>query len=107
MKTEQLALEFANKCKNAFEGYEILKLFKEYGYNKEIGLGVLDVHSNKIESVETIRKRIEYASKIMEPKKLYVNPDCGLRTRRWDVAFKKLKNMVKASKLARKEFGEE
>jgi 5-methyltetrahydropteroyltriglutamate--homocysteine methyltransferase len=107
MNCEQLALEFANKCKHAFEGYEILKLFNEYGYDKEIGLGVLDVHSDSIESVATVKARIEYATKHMDSAKIYVNPDCGLRTRSWDVAFKKLRNMVEACKLVRREFGEE
>lgn len=108
MNCEQLALEFANKCKHAFEGYEILRLFNEYGYSKELGLGVVDVHSDVIESVTTIKARIDYAAKLMgSAKGIYVNPDCGLRTRSWRIAFKKLRNMVEACKLARKEFGEE
>ncbi|MEO0293218.1 MAG: hypothetical protein ABIN61_03220 [candidate division WOR-3 bacterium] len=93
----QYAFEFAQS-----ENYDFLKLMKKYSDNKEIGLGVLDVHSDKIEPPELIRDRILKAAKILDPEQIYVNPDCGLRTRSWKVAFKKLENMVKGAALARK-----
>jgi 5-methyltetrahydropteroyltriglutamate--homocysteine methyltransferase len=48
-----------------------------------------------------VRDRILYAAKVLGADKIYVNPDCGLRTRRLDAAFAKLKNMVEGAKLAR------
>jgi 5-methyltetrahydropteroyltriglutamate--homocysteine methyltransferase len=45
------------------------------------------------------------AAKFIEPSKIYVNPDCGLRTRPWDVAYAKLRNMVTGADLARKSIG--
>ncbi len=108
LKAKHFALEFANRDLNNIgvddasrPGYRALKVFKEYASDREIGLGVLDVHSDFIEPPELIRDRILYAVKILgDPSKVYVNPDCGLRTRKREIAFAKLNNMVKGVKLA-------
>jgi len=110
MKTSHLALEFANRDSWKLgvrdedrPGYKYLReLFIEYGYKGEIGLGVIDVHTDRIESPELIRDRILYATNFTDPEKIIVNPDCGLRTRRREIAFKKLENMVKGVELAEK-----
>jgi 5-methyltetrahydropteroyltriglutamate--homocysteine methyltransferase len=99
----QLALEFANRDDENRTGYRVLGLFKEYLYERELGLGVVDVHSDYIESPELVKNRIIYASRFIEPDKIYVNPDCGLRTRTWRVAYQKLRNMVLGAKLAKEE----
>ncbi len=71
-----------------------------------VGLGVLDVHTNFIEPVELIRDRILYAlDVIQDPERIYVAPDCGLRTRTWDVAFAKLRNMVEAVEQVKAKLG--
>jgi len=99
----QLALEFANRADERGGAYDQLKLLNEFGDDREIGLGVTDVHVDSIESPELIRERIEYASKLLgNPERVYVNPDCGLRTRSWDVAYAKLTNISKGAALARK-----
>ena len=88
------------------EEHEGKLLFKEYGIKANIGIGVIDIHSDLIETPQVIRDRILYASKVLGDEALIqVNPDCGLRTRRWDVAFPKLCNMVEGTMLARSEFG--
>ena len=98
----QLALEFANRDNSKREAYNTLKLLNEYKDDREIGLGVADVHVDTIETPELIQDRIEYATKILgDPARIYVNPDCGLRTRSWDVAYSKLCNIVKGAELAR------
>ena len=94
-----LAFEYANK--NNYD--EIFKLFKEYGDTREIGLGVLDVHSDNIETPEVVRDRILHAHNSLPNNTIYVNPDCGLRTRRHEIVKRKLQNMVKGTKMARKE----
>ncbi|MDO8427919.1 MAG: hypothetical protein Q7S92_01780 [Candidatus Diapherotrites archaeon] len=87
------------------ETYRALELFKEYKMDVSIGLGVIDIHSDAIETPEVIRDRLLYAEKLLgSPEKIQVNPDCGLRTRRWDIAFAKLCNMVKGTELARAEW---
>lgn len=98
----QLALEFANRNDQRNVAYEQLKLLTEYGDDREIGLGVADVHVDEIESPELVEERIKYATKLLgDPERIYVNPDCGLRTRSWDVAYAKLSNIVKGTALAR------
>ncbi|MGA8904661.1 MAG: hypothetical protein WB661_06605 [Candidatus Bathyarchaeia archaeon] len=98
----QLALEFANRDYGKREAYDQLKLLNEYGDDREVGLGVADVHIDEIESPTLVQNRIEYATKILEdPERIYVNPDCGLRTRSWDVAYAKLCSIAKGAELAR------
>ncbi|MFH1663907.1 MAG: hypothetical protein ABH986_03815 [archaeon] len=86
------------------EAFKIINLFKEYSMNVNIGAGLIDIHTDLIEEPETIKERILFINKLVgNPEKVQVNPDCGLRTRKWDIAFKKLENMVKGAGLARKE----
>lgn len=103
----QYAWEFANAdttrlgiTDEARQGYRVLDLFKKHDVPGTIGLGVLNVHTDYIEPPELARDRILYAAKVLGADRIYVNPDCGLRTRRLDVAFAKLKNMVEGAKLA-------
>lgn len=108
-KCSQFAWEFANRDTNKLgvdsrvrTGYSDLNLFNEYEFNGEVGLGVVNVHTNNVPSPELVRDRILHASEVLgDPSRLYVNPDCGLRTRSWDVAYQKLRNMVKGAELAR------
>jgi len=101
----QWAWEFANRDTDGRDGYEILKMFNEYGDTRQIGLGVLDPHRDEVESPERVKDRILRAVKILgDPRRIWVNPDCGLRTRRLDIAYAKLQNMDRGAKLARAEF---
>lgn len=87
--------------------FKALTLFKEYGMRAKIGIGVIDMHSDEIESPEKVRDEILVASKILgDPSLVEVNPDCGLRTRKPEIAYSKLQNMVKGAELARKVYGE-
>jgi hypothetical protein len=68
-----------------------LDLFREHLPAAEVGLGVVDIHTDKMETPELVRDRILYAAKTLkDPKLVWVNPDCGLRTRSLEVAEKKL-----------------
>ena len=84
-------------------GYSDLRLFREYGYTGELGVGVVHVHSDTLPSVETVRDRILYASKVTDlpPEKIFVTPDCGLRTRSPQVAYSMLELVVAGAKKAR------
>lgn len=98
----QLALEFANRDDKTASAYDQLRLLNEFNDNREVGLGVADVHSDTLEKPALIRDRVNYAVKILgDPERIYVNPDCGLRTRTWDVAYAKLCNIVEGTDLAR------
>jgi len=105
----QLALEFANRDSRKTgtgderTGYEEIRLFEEYGFRRNYGLGVIDVHTDFIEPPELVRDRILYAARtIGDSGRIYVSTDCGLRTRTWEVSFQKLQNMVSGADLARK-----
>jgi 5-methyltetrahydropteroyltriglutamate--homocysteine methyltransferase len=97
MRADMLTLEFKNTG-----DYDVVSLFKEFGDQRQIGLGVLDVHSDVIETPEEVKEKILQAADILgAPERIWVNPDCGLRTRTWDIAFAKLQNLVEGARLAR------
>lgn len=98
----QWAWEFANRDAPGHDGYAVLKLLKEYGDSRSIGLGVVDVHRDALETPEQVAERIGRASKYLgDPSRIWVNPDCGLRTRSLEVAYAKLKAVVAGAALAR------
>jgi 5-methyltetrahydropteroyltriglutamate--homocysteine methyltransferase len=69
-------------------------------------VGVLDIHTDFVEPPELVRDRVLYATEVFgDPERIHVIPDCGLRTRSWDVAYRKLESMVAGVELARKELG--
>ncbi|MGC8573444.1 MAG: methionine synthase [Caldisphaera sp.] len=97
---DQFDLEFKNS------DFRLLPYLKEYGYNKELGYGVVDVHTLQIESVNEIKEAIDKLMKlgILGPEKVYIDPDCGLKLLPREIAKGKLINMVNATKIARKEY---
>jgi len=104
-RCSQLALEFANRDDEKRSAYNQLKILNEYGDDREVGLGVADVHVDDIEDPKVILDRINYATKILEdPERIFVNPDCGLRTRSWEVAYAKLRSISDGAALARQTF---
>ena len=85
----------------ARSGNELLKVFKEVGYKQEVGPGVYDIHSPRIPSVDEIKKQIRLLLEVLPKEQLWINPDCGLKTRKWEEVKPSLKNMVEAVKLVR------
>ena len=82
-------------------GYEVISKFRDLPYEPILGLGVIDIHTDFVESPELVRDRILYATEVFsDPERIHVCPDCGLRTRSWEVAYEKLRNMVEGTKLA-------
>ena len=82
----------------ARNGNRILEAFKKYNYQKEVGVGVYDIHSPRVPSKEEILKEIEKRLAVFPADKLWINPDCGLKTRKWEEVIPALKNMVEATK---------
>jgi 5-methyltetrahydropteroyltriglutamate--homocysteine methyltransferase len=104
-KCRQWAWEFANRDSPAHDGYAVLSALAEYGDTREVGLGVVDVHRDAVESVETVAERIRRATKYLgDPHRIWVNPDCGLRTRSLAVARAKLEAVVQGAARTRAEF---
>ena len=88
------------------EAFKAIELFKQYKMPISVGVGVVDIHSDVIESPQLVKERVLLASELLGgPEKVQVNPDCGLRTRTWEIAFKKLCNMVEGTTLAKEELG--
>ena len=80
---------------------ELLDAFVHFNYPNEIGPGVYDIHSPRVPSVEEMTSLLHKAMAVLPARNLWVNPDCGLKTRRWPETTEALKNMVQAAQLAR------
>ena len=96
-RVDQLVLEFARK------GLEDLRLIKEYAWPSALGLGVIDVKSSAVESPDLVAARIRRALEYVDPGRLVVNPDCGLRHLAPEVARSKLRAMVSGAAIVRSE----
>ncbi|MPS64298.1 5-methyltetrahydropteroyltriglutamate--homocysteine S-methyltransferase [Chryseobacterium sp.] len=83
---------------------ELLNAFADFKYPNEIGPGVYDIHSPRVPSKEEMVELLKKAQAVIPAQQLWVNPDCGLKTRHWDETQKALIAMVDASREASKEF---
>jgi 5-methyltetrahydropteroyltriglutamate--homocysteine methyltransferase len=96
-RIDQLALEFARR------GDDELELLKRYDWDRGLGLGVIDVRSEQIETAEVVAARIRRGLRFVPPDRLAVNPDCGLRQLTGDAARGKLAAMVAGADRVRAE----
>lgn len=78
-------------------GMELLGAFDDLTYPNEIGPGVYDIHSPNVPAVEAIIERVSESAAKIPKERLWINPDCGLKTRRWPEIDASLKNMVTAA----------
>lgn len=83
---------------------ELLDVFRDFKYPNEIGPGVYDIHSARIPGVSEMLDLLHKAARLIKPEQLWVNPDCGLKTRGWDETKKSLLRMVEAAHEIRKEY---
>jgi 5-methyltetrahydropteroyltriglutamate--homocysteine methyltransferase len=86
---------------------ELLRGFGEFHYPNEIGPGVYDIHSPRVPGQDEIVRLIRKAAQVIPPENLWVNPDCGLKTRGWEETEAALAVMVKATEQLRLELQEE
>jgi len=82
-------------------GMELLRGFGQFHYPNEIGPGVYDIHSPRVPSVDDMVRLMQKASAVVPPDQLWVNPDCGLKTRGWPETRLALQHMVAAAKQLR------
>ncbi len=80
---------------------EIISAFEKNTYDKEIGLGVYDIHSPRVPSKEEMKQNINRALQTIKPTQFWVNPDCGLKTRKEEETIQGLKVMLEAAKEVR------
>ena len=84
---------------------ELLGAFVKFKYPNEIGPGVYDIHSPRVPETEEIMGRLQKALRAIPADMLWVNPDCGLKTRGWPEVHASLRNMVEAAKSLRRTMG--
>lgn len=75
---------------------ELLDGFGQFSYPNDIGPGVYDIHSPRVPQVEEMMRLLQKARSMIPDQRLWVNPDCGLKTRGWPEAMAALSNMVQA-----------
>jgi 5-methyltetrahydropteroyltriglutamate--homocysteine methyltransferase len=85
---------------------ELLDAFESYRYPNDIGPGVYDIHSPRVPSTSEMQELLHLAVKRLSPDQVWVNPDCGLKTRRWEEVRPALDNMVNAARAVRAELAE-
>jgi 5-methyltetrahydropteroyltriglutamate--homocysteine methyltransferase len=95
MPVDNFDLEMSNS------DLDLLALFRSQPFTKDISFGVVDVHNHHIEDATTVRKRVEQALTILPKERVWVDPDCGLKTRTVDEAIEKMRVVVAAAKAYR------
>src|SRR5512142_586515 len=86
---------------NARSGSELLRAFQGYRYPNEIGPGVYDIHSPRVPTVSEIVSALSAMRGVLDERQIWVNPDCGLKTRGWAETVPALKNLVAAAQQLR------
>lgn len=94
-----LDLEMANS------NYDLLELFRKHPTDKILSMGVIDVHTRRIETVDQVKAGIRKGLEVFPPERLWIDPDCGLKTRTTEEALAKLRVMVTAVQEVKAELG--
>jgi len=76
---------------------KLLKAFRDFEYVNDIGPGLYDIHSPRVPTVEEMKEKVQTYLKYLKPQQIWVNPDCGLKTRAWPEVLASLSNMVKVA----------
>jgi 5-methyltetrahydropteroyltriglutamate--homocysteine methyltransferase len=96
---DQIDLEMTNS------DFDLLERFRDVPFTKHIGLGVVDSHDHRVESVDEIVRGIELALDVLPPESIFVDPDCGLKTRTVEEAEAKMTAIVEAVRRVREARG--
>ncbi|BCL82220.1 5-methyltetrahydropteroyltriglutamate--homocysteine methyltransferase [Ktedonobacteria bacterium brp13] len=86
---------------NSRSGGELLEVFSQTSYDKEIGPGVYDIHSPRVPSVDEIVAMLRATLQVLPPESVWINPDCGLKTRTWEEVIPALEHMIAATQQVR------
>ena len=76
----------------------LMETFRAHPYPNEVGPGVYDIHSPRIAESNEMKDLLSKAGDVLLPEQIWVNPDCGLKTRRWEEVVPSLENMVETAK---------
>jgi 5-methyltetrahydropteroyltriglutamate--homocysteine methyltransferase len=94
---DEIDLEMTNS------GLDLLERFRQHPFTKDIGFGVVDVHSHRVPSVDEVKRHIYRALEYLSPEQVYIDPDCGLKTRTVEEARGMLETIQKARDQVRAE----
>lgn len=100
MDADVLAIETSRS------GNRLLKVFNDQGYRNNIGPGVYDIHSPRVPTVYELTDKIRQLLLALPASRVWINPDCGLKTRKWAEVSPSLRNMVTATRAVRRELAE-
>lgn len=89
---------------NSKSDAKLLKVFVDEAYPRHIGPGVYDIHSPRVPSEQEIKDRIQEMLQYLKPEQLWIDPDCGLKTRQWPETKAALTNLVNAAKHFRAQY---
>ena len=92
---------------NARSDEELLEVFRDFDYRRDIGPGVWDIHSPRVPPAEEMADHLRASLSVLPAGRLWVNPDCGLKTRAYDEVEPSLEHMVEAARRVRRELGED
>ena len=82
---------------------DVVESFEKSAFDRQIGLGVWDIHSPVVPTAEQMKATVERALQVIPKENFWINPDCGLKTRGWEESTAALKNMIQATKELREE----
>lgn len=99
LPVDVLDLEFANSQ------FANLEIFRRPKFTRKVSVGVIDVHSHRIESVREVKDAIKRALTVFDPEQVWIDPDCGLKTRTVAEAIDKMRVMVEATREVKRELG--
>jgi len=101
LPVKQIHLAFKNS------DFELLELLERHPFaaDRELGVGVVDVHNHAVESVEEVADGIRQTLRLMPAERVWIEPDCGLKTRTVEEAEAKLRVMMEATQVVKKELG--
>jgi 5-methyltetrahydropteroyltriglutamate--homocysteine methyltransferase len=99
LPVDQIDLEMANS------DYDLLEMIRDHRdeFDKELAMGVVDVHDHVVEPLDEVKAGIKKGLEVLPPERLYIDPDCGLKTRTWDEAQAKLRVMTRAVREVKRE----
>lgn len=84
---------------------ELLQAFHRFSYPNDIGPVIYDIHSPRVPTTDEMVELLNLALEVVPAERVWVNPDCGLKTRGWPEALESLKNLVEAGHIVRKMVG--
>jgi 5-methyltetrahydropteroyltriglutamate--homocysteine methyltransferase len=86
-------------------GLDLVSLFAEHPFTKDLSCGIVDVHTRALEHPDVVRERVARALSVLPTEQVWLDPDCGLKTRTVDETIGKLRLVVDAARAARRALG--